>query len=613
MYLNNIILILNQNNSITSIHCQQAPVIFDSNDDLAGRKLDEIMPASIFEKYEEAAEQVRASGQTNSVKFKFGKNNSTTREYVMVLGLFKDQGEIIANIVDITDSVKMESELRELKKCHGIIYEKTPPAIFEFSNELHVVNCNTGFIDFLNSTREKVIGFDIKDYEDQRVIPTLRETLHGKEGFYEGCYAPTEDQIEKWVLMSTTPLFNSVGEIRGGIGFLEDITKQKMLEKRLKKINRAYKAITKCDQVLIHTQDKEKLAYQICKILQNICNYVLVWIGLVQHDEDKSIDPIAQVGFDEKYLKSVKISWADDKYSQGPSGRVVRTKSFAINRDTQNNPNYKTWRDQALKYGYKSSAAFPMLTTDNKVMGVLNLYSSNIDAFSDEEINLMTELASDIAFGLEIMKIKKERDKAERDLRKRERQYRTIVEDSNEAILVSRKNNIIYFNKAFTRLTGYNRNELKSQCFEELLLEDPEYFFQQLDGNIMNSGTSKAEIKMKKKSGEEITVEAISNYIEYIGEPSNLIILRDITERKKIFKKLQKTQNQVDKLGTFVTICSSCKRIMEKDKKKHNWVEPELYISERLKDIRFSHGICRRCIKKLYPEQYDKFEESDFQ
>lgn len=65
-------------------------------------------------------------------------------------------------------------------------------------------------------------------------------------------------------------------------------------------------------------------------------------------------------------------------------------------------------------------------------------------------------------------------------------------------------------------------------------------------------------------------------------------------------KKLKHELNKTKHLSGMLVICSSCKMI--RDDKGH-WNQLEPYIMDR-SEVEFSHGICPRCTKKLYPELF---------
>ena len=91
-------------------------------------------------------------------------------------------------------------------------------------------------------------------------------------------------------------------------------------------------------------------------------------------------------------------------------------------------------------------------------------------------------------------------------------------------------------------------------------------------------------------------------------------ISTDITERKrageereKLIADLREALAKVKTLSGLLPICSHCKKIRDD---KGYWKQLEIYISDH-SEAEFSHGICPDCIKKLYPEYYDKIMGKD--
>ncbi|MDD5230017.1 MAG: histidine kinase N-terminal 7TM domain-containing protein [Candidatus Marinimicrobia bacterium] len=84
---------------------------------------------------------------------------------------------------------------------------------------------------------------------------------------------------------------------------------------------------------------------------------------------------------------------------------------------------------------------------------------------------------------------------------------------------------------------------------------------------------------------------------------------RDITDKRLTEMKLEKTVvelrealTKVKTLSGLLPICSSCKKIRDDN---GYWNEVETYI-HKYSEVEFSHGICPECMRKLYPEQYDR-------
>jgi len=123
----------------------------------------------------------------------------------------------------------------------------------------------------------------------------------------------------------------------------------------------------------------------------------------------------------------------------------------------------------------------------------------------------------------------------------------------------------------------------------------------------MNGGEQQYETQVVNTLGETRDVifeKAVFTDIK--GNIKGLIgIIIDITERRqmeeereKLIIELQEALAEVKTLNGLLPICASCKKIRND---KGYWEKMEKYISDR-SPVRFSHGICPDCARKLYPE-----------
>jgi len=124
---------------------------------------------------------------------------------------------------------------------------------------------------------------------------------------------------------------------------------------------------------------------------------------------NKEIKLVCQSGKGRNYLQEIKIKADRSKYGKGPTGQAIKKKKPVIFNDLANNPLYEPWREAALKRHFRSSAAFPIMMYKN-VVGVLNLYSEEVNFFDEEEIRLLKEATEDLGFGLE--KLEEEQKRA---------------------------------------------------------------------------------------------------------------------------------------------------------------------------------------------------------
>ena len=86
----------------------------------------------------------------------------------------------------------------------------------------------------------------------------------------------------------------------------------------------------------------------------------MVWIGYAEENKNKTVRPVAYSGFEEGYLKKLNITWADTERGRGPTGRTIRTGKPSMCKNMLTDPEFKPWRDEAIKRGYKSSLVLPL-------------------------------------------------------------------------------------------------------------------------------------------------------------------------------------------------------------------------------------------------------------
>jgi len=177
-------------------------------------------------------------------------------------------------------------------------------------------------------------------------------------------------------------------------------------------MTRALRLLSDCNMTLVHAEDEHKLLAEICRLIVENGGYRMAWVGYAEQDETGTVRPMAQFGFDNGYLDSVNITWTDTERGRGPTGTAIRTGHTEINQNVLNNPRMAPWRENAIKRNYQSSIALPLIS-ETKVLGALNIYSADPDAFNPEEVRLLEELASDLAYGIVTLRTRAERAAAE--------------------------------------------------------------------------------------------------------------------------------------------------------------------------------------------------------
>ncbi len=136
-------------------------------------------------------------------------------------------------------------------------------------------------------------------------------------------------------------------------------------------------------------------------------------------------------------------------------------------------------------------------------------------------------------------------------LRDVESQYRTLIEQAMDAIVVIQDGKRIYQNPARERLLGYSLEETAERDFlEEIVPEDRErvegYAVQRLQGK---SAPEQYKIRLIAHDGRHVTVEIRPTVINYGGRPAILVVERDISERVQIEALLRSRSQVLEKLA----------------------------------------------------------------
>jgi GAF domain-containing protein len=186
----------------------------------------------------------------------------------------------------------------------------------------------------------------------------------------------------------------------------------KALRDRERRLARAYWTLAQCNRILVRASSEPDLLNQLCKLLVQVGEYQMAWVGFAEDDAEHTVRCVAQAGFSDGYLESVRITWADDAHGRGPTGTCIRTGKPVVNRNTLTEPTFEPWRAQAMERGFQSSISLP-LVLGKRCAGALMVYSSRVDAFDPDEQELMLRLSEDLAFGIGALRDREERQRAE--------------------------------------------------------------------------------------------------------------------------------------------------------------------------------------------------------
>jgi PAS domain S-box-containing protein len=136
-----------------------------------------------------------------------------------------------------------------------------------------------------------------------------------------------------------------------------------------------------------------------------------------------------------------------------------------------------------------------------------------------------------------------EKREAARDLRESEEKYRTLVEQANDGIVIVQDGLLKYANPRLTEITSYAIEEVMDTPFINYIYPDErstavDRYNRRMAGEKISAIYESA---IRLRDGRRIDVELNAGATTFEGKLADLIIIRDITERRRVEGELQQS------------------------------------------------------------------------
>jgi PAS domain S-box-containing protein len=478
---------------------------------------------------------------------------------------------ILAEGRDVTARKRAEERLRNSEEKFRMLAESSAFAIMMHQGDLWIY-ANRAAEQISDYTEEELCGMHFWDIVHPDYRDMVKQTGHNRQ---QGKVLPrayefkiiTKNGVEKWVSLTGNPI--RYEDKPTALISVTDITERKRADEELIRVNRALRMLSDTNQALIRIADEMTLLNEVCRVTVEVGGYRMAWIGLAQNDEAKTVRPVVHAGFESGYVESANLTWADNERGRGPGGIAIRTGQPCINRNIPLDPAFAPWREAAIQHGYKSNIALPLIS-EGQTFGVLEIYSVNTDAFDAKEVEILKEMAGDLAFGINALRTRVKRKQTEVALGESEERYRLIAENTADTIAVFDLNlNPTYVSPSILKLGGYTVQEAMTKTLNQILTPDSLQKASKIFADQMALESSPTadpartvlmELEQYCKDGSCIWVELAASFLRDNNfKPKGILtITRDITERKKADAKLKLTLDSLRRaVGTTIQVLVS--------------------------------------------------------
>ncbi len=301
-------------------------------------------------------------------------------------------------------------------------------------------------------------------------------------------------------------------------------------EEQLRRLNRELRAVSTCNEVLLRATDEHELLEEICRIACEEGGYRMAWAGYAENDPGRSVRMVARAGAHGGYIERAGISWGDNERGRGPTGTALRTGVTTYIEDFETDPSVARWRDLAREHGFRSSVALPLRDPGGTPFGALTIYSAETHAFSPEEVRLLEELAGDLEYGINTLRMRAERDRATQAVML----LSFAMDRVRESVcLLDERGRVRFANEECARVLGYTRDELLALSVADFDPDFPVERWPEHWRELRERGSLHFETRHRTRDGRVFPVAVTANYFEYAGEAFNLALGRDITAQKQ--------------------------------------------------------------------------------
>lgn len=428
--------------------------------DLLGRPLSTFLhPTEVAVTLEKLRDLVNHVGSTMTLEHRLQRADQGWESVETTGQSFTDpsgQPMLILHIRSLAEQKAVESALRKSEERFSLLVQSIEDyAIFILDSTGSVTSWNAGAERQKGYRYDEIIGkpytqfFTAADQtagKPQHLLATAQSQGHIED---EG-WRVQKDGTPFWCNSVITALRNETGTLYGFATITRDLTQQKRDAEHIRKLNRTLAVLSDTNQAIVRLRELPTLFHTICRIAVEKGGLTFAWIGLI-HPATEQLTLVAQAGANATYLRLLpRLSQIDR--TDHPLAEFLRGGQHVVCNDLATDPRFAPWRATTLPFGYNAMAIFPLLI-DQQVRGLLTLYSDEANYFDQDELELLDEMALDVAFAMQVAEQEKHRVRTEEALQASEERYRRIVEDQTELICRFDQNfRLTFVNRAYCML-----------------------------------------------------------------------------------------------------------------------------------------------------------------
>jgi PAS domain S-box-containing protein/diguanylate cyclase (GGDEF)-like protein len=208
------------------------------------------------------------------------------------------------------------------------------------------------------------------------------------------------DGSYRWLERHALALFDSRGLVTGYRGTDRDVTERKLQAARIERLSRIHMMLSSINAAVLRTRDRPELLQEVCRIAASQGGYAMATVLLVDPGT-ATARSVASAGVRIDCLTefSVTLRATAATFSSLTEEALVTARPVICN-DLADPSRTVYGRQGLLARGLRAFSCWP-LSVDGTVVGALDLGSSEPNAFDEEEMSLLRQVAGSLSFALQ--------------------------------------------------------------------------------------------------------------------------------------------------------------------------------------------------------------------
>jgi PAS domain S-box-containing protein len=412
-------------------------------------------------------------------------------------------------IRDITERKMAGEALRESEARLNAVVDGSPIPQFVIGKDHRILYWNRALeemsgiraTDIVGTSRqwkafypeERPVLADLVVDEDIPQIHALYASKFRPSKFIEGAYEavdffPNLREGGGWLYFTAAPVRDMGGSIIGAVETLEDITDRKRAEAALRQSEEKYRDLAEASRDLIYIIDeRDTIVYVNSRALE--------FLG---KGMDEVVGKPRSLFFPQEANEAMKRSL----------GKVFSTGETVRIENPIPSPLGLSWQDTTLT---------PLRNPDGTVTRVMGI-SRDITG----------------------------RKRMEEALKESEEKYRNLVERANDGIVLIQDGIIAFCNRRIGDFWGGDVTEITGKPMAEFVAPAERektggFYIRAMSGESL---PDRFETTLLRRDGSMYPAELTPGIITYRGKPAALVVIRDITERKKAEEALRESEER---------------------------------------------------------------------